>query len=118
MTPKSGNLQLRLQALQRQYSQELPNKIQQLESMWQQFSSQGEQQILDSLLHIAHNLTGSGAVYGYHQISKIARELEQVLTEIQESRRTPDAEEQLLIEHYIQALHLTAQKPAQSATLP
>ena len=111
MTPEAKKLQRRLQALQRQYSRELPDKIQQLEKMWQHFTKRGEQQTLDSLLHAAHNLTGSGAVYGYHQTSKIARELEQLLINIQESQKQPDVDIQQRIEHCIRILHLTAQNP-------
>ncbi len=116
MKSETGKLQLRLQALQRQYAQELPDKIRQLEKTWQRFVEQGDQQALDSLLHDTHNLTGSGAIYGYHQISSVARELEQLLANIQESQRPPNKGDQQHIEHCIRALHLTAQSPAQPAT--
>ncbi len=118
MTSDTGTLQIRLQALQHQYSQELPSKIQQLEKAWQRFIEQRDRRALDSLLNDTHNLTGSGAVYGYHQTSKIARKLEQLLVTIQESQQQPGSSDQQHIERYIQALHLAAQNPAQSTTLP
>ncbi len=118
MKPETEKLQRQLQALQRQYRQELVGKISQLEKNWHQFIEQKNQQALDSLLHDTHNLTGSGAIYGYHQISAIARELEQLLVDIQKSRKQPGANEHQSIERCIRALHLTAQSPAQPATPP
>ncbi len=118
MSSETGKLQSRLQVLQRQYSQELPGKIEQLEKSWQRFTEQGDRRALDSLVHDAHNLTGSGAIYGYHQTSTIARELEQLLAEIQKSQQQPDPAHQRRIEHCIEALRLAAQSPVQDATPP
>ncbi|GEM_PF-1149104 len=118
MKPETGKLQQRLQALQHQYREELAGKISQLEKNWRQFIGQKDRQALDSLLHDAHNLTGSGALYGYHQISTIARELEQLLTDIQKSRKQPGSNKRQSIERCIRTLHLTAQNPVQPATPP
>ncbi len=118
MKSETGKLQLRLQALQRQYSQELPDKIRQLEKRWRHFAEHKDRQTLDSLLHDIHNLAGSGAIYGYHQISKLARELEQFLVNIQESQRQSNTGDHQRIERCIRALHLAAQSPAQPATPP
>jgi len=118
MNSETEKLQHRLQVLQRQYSQELPGRIKQLEKSWQCFTEQGDRRALDSLVHDAHNLTGSGAIYGYHQTSTIARELEQLLADIQESQQQPDTDHRQRIERCIGALRLAAQSPLQDATPP
>ena len=98
----------KLQKLQRQYSQQLPKKILQLEEKWQCVTDRGNQKVLDSLLRDTHHLAGSGEIYGYHQISKTAQELQQILVNVIKSQRQPNAEEQGCIKNCINALHLAA----------
>ncbi len=118
MRSDTGALQNRLQALQQRYSRDLPEKIRHLEETWLRFIEQGNQDALASLLHEAHNLTGSGAVYGYHQTSKTARELERLLITLQKSQRPPGPADRQRIEHCLQALHHSVHKPTPSTTPP
>jgi DNA-binding response OmpR family regulator len=74
-----------LKALRERYAAELPEKLAQLRSSAEILNQQWDEELLHTLHRETHSLTGSGATFGYAQISHVARELELVLKNIIES---------------------------------
>jgi len=116
VAPKNDKLQERLQKLQQEYTRKLPARIDGMEEAWRGVLEEGEPLALASLLHDAHGLNGSGAVYGYQNISAIARELEQLLLQLRDSSGEPDARLYERIGELIQALRNAVRLQDQPAT--
>lgn len=74
-------IQARWEAIKEIYRQQLPGKIQELQEKWSILKQEWNQENLKSLERSVHNLTGSGATFGYPDISNQARELEAYLRE-------------------------------------
>lgn len=78
---KNGDTpQSKLQYLQNLYGKELPEKITELEAEWRFLQEKpGIRESLTTFHQMAHKLNGSGATFGFQEISNHARELEIVL---------------------------------------
>jgi diguanylate cyclase (GGDEF)-like protein len=74
-----------LRALRAQYAAELPNKLQQLRSIATRLNLQWDDELFRTLHRQTHSLTGSGATFGYADLSHAARDLELLLKTILES---------------------------------
>ena len=109
MNPEREKLQRRMQILQQRYTESLPDRIRQIEALWQQLVQEENRQIFEQLLHSVHNLTGSGTIYGHPRISEVAANLEQALAEVRRSTRLPDTLREK-IENALQDLHRAAGK--------
>jgi len=107
VNPEREKLQRRMQILQQRYTESLPDRIRQIEALWQQLVQEENRQIFERLLHSVHNLTGSGTIYGHPRISEVAARLEQALGEVQHSTRLPDTLREK-IENALQDLHRAA----------
>jgi diguanylate cyclase (GGDEF)-like protein len=108
--------QLRLQ--QQGYAKQLPSKLAQLD---QAFSQRHDQDGLRNLRFLAHGLAGSGASFGYPELSKVARQLEIKLDAILESGRGLSDEESEAVADLLGTIYLATQQPAtrqQHATTP
>ena len=68
----------RLQLLQDEFSRQLPGKLEQLDATWRTIEG-GDLSLLSSLYQQAHSLTGSGATFGFVELSRASRSLEQTL---------------------------------------
>ena len=69
-----------LQLLQENYAGKLPNRIMEMEKLWENILlKQNTGPLLTKLRREVHSLTGSGATFGFKEISDIARELELLL---------------------------------------
>ena len=67
-------------ALREHYAQQLPAKLNELESSYARLAEHpADTEALDTLHRQAHSLTGSGASFGYIQLSQTARTLENAL---------------------------------------
>lgn len=66
-----------LKALRERYDTELPSKIAQIRAGLDALRSQWDLGALRTLHRHAHSLTGSGATFGYAEVSQAARKLEQ-----------------------------------------
>jgi diguanylate cyclase (GGDEF)-like protein len=79
MNNKQQLLTQQLEALRLAYAQELPNKIAALKVDWQQLKLQPTEQTLAELKCKIHNLIGSGATFGFAEVSKAAHALDAAL---------------------------------------
>lgn len=64
------------------YAKQLPNKVQEIETRWQEVKKSDNQEELKKLIRNAHTLCGTGGTYGYRLISVVARQLERYLNRI------------------------------------
>jgi diguanylate cyclase (GGDEF)-like protein len=99
--------QLRLQ--RRDYAKQLPSKLAQLE---QAFSRHNDLDALRTLRFLAHGLAGSGAPFGYPELSKAARQLEIKLDDTIESGQYLSDAERENVGDLLGILYLAAQRPA------
>lgn len=79
---EEGELEKQLLELQKNYSKQLPVKIMELELMWENIresdgSNTGE--LIATMRRNVHRLTGSGATFGFNDLSESAQKLEIIL---------------------------------------
>ncbi|MCH8537222.1 MAG: EAL domain-containing protein [Alkalimonas sp.] len=67
------------QAMQQSYRINLMQKSEQLQHRWQEYIADNNVQARTELKRISHQLTGSGAIYGYQDITDSARQLMDLL---------------------------------------
>lgn len=79
MNDKQQLLKQQLEALRQVYAQELPNKIAALKADWRQLQLQPTEQTLAELKRKIHGLSGSGATFGFAEVSKVAHALDAAL---------------------------------------
>lgn len=73
------------QALQENYSEQLPKRLQMIHASWAQLQKEaGHVQAFDELYRQIHSLAGSAATFGYRQVSEQARLLEEYLSKFQD----------------------------------
>jgi len=85
MTASPETLQQKLAELRRNYAEQLPAKLAQINETWRKVlaASSRDEALLSDLYRQAHSLTGSGATFGFTALSNAARELETLLKSIQ-----------------------------------
>ncbi|MBA2654575.1 MAG: diguanylate cyclase [Gammaproteobacteria bacterium] len=71
----------KLQQLFADYARNLPHKIAEIDTLWQQVKQHWDPESWDQLHRLAHTLTGTAGTYGYQQISDTARTLVSVIKE-------------------------------------
>lgn len=76
MVEADDALQAPLAELKREYAAALPDKLQELQDNWRAAQETGEREPLVAMYRTAHQLTGSGATYGFAEITATARALE------------------------------------------
>lgn len=64
-----------LEELQKKYLASLEEKSETIKSLWEQFL-QGDKSVLEEIRRHAHSLKGSGATFGFPEISEAGRQLE------------------------------------------
>ncbi len=107
MTEASTNsIEERIAALRKSYLISLPEKIQHITTLWEKSQNPAEQeQALPALQHAVHTLSGSGATFGAISVSRLAKELDRLISRILEEGRQPDADEQEKITGLVAELH-------------
>ncbi len=70
------NIQNKLEALENEYTKNLPNKIHSLEEKWQKLSKHWTVEGVREFHRAVHGLCGSAGTYGYHELSAAMRVLE------------------------------------------
>ncbi len=66
--------------LQKDYADQLPEKIESIEHLWGNIQrSDNNEKRLTKFRRLVHKLSGSGETFGFDEITKYARELEEVL---------------------------------------
>ncbi|MEC4982938.1 MAG: diguanylate cyclase [Oscillatoria sp. PMC 1068.18] len=105
MSKALDSFQDQLKILRSVYRQQLPERIEPIETTWNQFIAirkdehyyQIARDCLVSLHYLTHRLAGSSASFGFPQIGEAARRLELLFMAILESKKLPTAEEQAQI---------------------
>jgi diguanylate cyclase (GGDEF)-like protein len=86
------NINEKLQALYKEYSKNLPAKIDTIVANWSKLSEHWQPELLHDFHREIHSLCGSAAIYGYGELSQAARELETFLKTLDEAQasQTPN----------------------------
>ncbi len=78
------HLRAELDTLLRDYARDLPQEVDGLEGLWDRFR-QGDQEALKNLHRRLHTLAGSSASFGFGNVSDLARSLETLVAELENS---------------------------------
>lgn len=111
-------LQAPLAELKREYAAALPDKLQELQKNWRAAQGTGEREPLVAMYRAAHQLTGSGATYGFAEITATARALELYLKPRLRSAQPLSAEESSQIDQLLAALADAVNAPLEGRSLP
>lgn len=99
---------IKLQALRESYATELPSRLDALQQLWQQRHQPG----MLTTLHIqTHSLAGSGATFGFGEVSRVARQLEILLKCMLAGERQMDADYMAEVDRQLVELRLAATRP-------
>lgn len=101
-----NNIHEKIQELFVSYSQNLPNKLQNIQNHWQELCENYTAKLFEDFYREVHSLTGSAGTYGYHELSKSARELESYLKTFL-GAKVITTEKQIAISKLIKALLAT-----------
>ncbi len=72
----------RIERLGQRFRAELPDRISELENSYEHLSNQrGDKEALQELRYQSHRLAGSGATFGMHHLSSLARKMEEIALE-------------------------------------
>jgi len=111
MAKSDGSFKDRLKSLREEYGRLLPTKIDDLVRIWNQVrKAEG-----DTTPHLAeayrqaHSLAGSGATFGYSEVSEVASELEQLIKRLEEGEPFDEENEQAY-ERYLVRLRKAARE--------
>lgn len=90
-----------LKALCDEYAAQLPDKLTAIRLDWSTLIEKNDRHLLKELIRKAHNLIGSGATFGFSELSEVAAQLENILRQYQEHGMDdafrPDDVERLLL---------------------
>ncbi len=99
-----------LQALRTKYAEKLPRVLSQIDDLWAALNLQWQVERLDELHARIHKVAGSAGSFGFNELSRVARELEIFLQDLQR-RTTPANEvERKHISTHLSAFHQAAQQ--------
>ncbi|MDD5580853.1 MAG: response regulator [Methylobacter sp.] len=90
--------------MRRAYAQELPSKISAIKAEWQRIQLKPTQYAINELILKIHNLRGSGATFGFPEVSAMAHKLEDALHFMHLNHTSP--------EETVEALFLALEKAA------
>ncbi len=90
--PHPIELEEQLKGLRDAYANSLPQKLASIHSAWRDLQRQWDVELLRTLYRQVHSLTGSGATFGFAELSSAAREAELYLQEFLENNSAPENE--------------------------
>lgn len=82
MKRKATDIQARLDRLFQDYAQRLPGKVTEIEQAWQALQDAPDSDRHQDLVRLCHTLAGSGASYGYEQVTEQSRCIERLLMDL------------------------------------
>jgi diguanylate cyclase (GGDEF)-like protein len=107
-----------LALLAKAYTDEIPGKLTQMRSVWDQFCDQKDQRLLITLHRLAHNMAGSAATFGLHSLSDHARRFDLFLKKILDTQLPPTADQEQQVFAFLDALYrVSPQKAAEKVTV-
>lgn len=96
------------------YAEKLPGKIAELCACWGELSADWQMESLSTFHRLAHTLAGSGATFGFEQVSYSARALEQTLKALVKNESSLNEEISETIERQLKELQQTSQHSIQA----
>jgi diguanylate cyclase (GGDEF)-like protein len=113
MASSDLHIQEQLQLLRDSYAENLPDKLGEISSAWEKLDTAGWDSDRSELLHrLTHSMAGSAPTFGFPELGRRARKIEQVLKHWRESKLVPNdaerAEVTLLLDELRQAAAVTA----------
>ncbi len=84
-TKEHKEFQERMRLLLASFTQELPDRISEIEALWSKLQIEWDMKALQELHRSVHNLVSNGKTFGYPELSIEARALEQVLKSLMQS---------------------------------
>jgi HPt (histidine-containing phosphotransfer) domain-containing protein len=102
MTSPPPSLAAFLQAQRAEYRSALPQRLEQIESLWRQVLN-GEAPALEGLERCAHSLAGSGATFGLAALGDAARVLEMAVSPLAGAAKALTPAEQTGVGRAVQA---------------
>ncbi|MEK7303113.1 MAG: response regulator, partial [Pseudomonadota bacterium] len=82
--------QEKMRLLTASFTEELPNKISEIETLWSKLQAEWDMEALQKLHRSVHNLVGTGKTFGFPELSVEARTLEQILKNLMQKEVTAD----------------------------
>ena len=102
-------------AMRQNYLSRLPEKIQSIRKIWMTYLESGQADQLALLRTSVHNLAGSGATFGYNQISDVAQKLEMLLGILLAQTETLSGVQQYQINSHLVALDISMRLISETA---
>jgi chemotaxis protein histidine kinase CheA len=112
MPADPGDVQARLEELRKAFLAHLPDRMRELDKVWQQLD--GGQWTAESFQEFhrgIHALSGSAAMYGNGALSDCARVLEAVLKRLGDGEKPPDRRTAELIAGGLKEMRRAAKRP-------
>jgi diguanylate cyclase (GGDEF)-like protein len=116
MANPGADLEEKLRALRATYLTQLPEKLRQIDEVWDKLQADWNSESLHTLHRMVHSLTGSGTTFGMPEISEAARPLEQTLKQLVNSNATMNAETHEDVSDKIDQLRRVALKEDSTAS--
>lgn len=104
MAESENKFQDALRTLSASYAAQLPEKISQIEDTWAVLKAKWDANVLSDFHRMVHSLTGSGATFGFTELSHVARTLEAILKLFVNQVGTANAEQLAEIQIQVSAL--------------
>lgn len=79
MPSDKNEIQEKLRLLRDVYAQQLPDKIKEIKNYWEIWVTGGDGEDLILLHRLLHGIAGSGATFGFEELGRLARQIEQIL---------------------------------------
>ena len=108
MTDSTAELQEKLRLLAMSYAVKLPDKISQIEQTWGQLQIEWNEETLQTLQRMVHSLTSSGKTFGFVELSRMARILEESLKDMVRSKTPANEQQCVQIQNQIAELRQAA----------
>lgn len=99
-------LQATLKILCNAYAAQLPEKLKQLEQVWEQLPQDSwDEEGFQTLHRMVHSLTGSGKTFGFSLLSDAARNLEERLKQLAQAKTALSEQQNSHIHELMSKLH-------------
>ena len=109
MNNSDADIQEQLRALRVSYADQLPEKLQEIETRWQTLNAGEWDPASAEVLHrLTHSLAGSGSTFGFPKLGEIARSIEQLLKIWLQETLIPNDEQRARVGNLLGNLHQAA----------
>lgn len=119
MISSPENVREQFEALRQAYEKQLPNKIQEIDQIWQHISQSPWDLEEWEMLHcLAHRLVGTSATFGFTKFSEITYTLECRLRDAIATKRPPTLQEKEAISNVLETIKIAGLNLQETASLP